>query len=325
MSPEEYVAAQTVISAATVRYASSFGRQFASAELSPAQWVNFLQLIYPEVERRRAESASLARSFYDEQRAIFHPELPRNDRPLEGTQFPEFVRNMQPVRAKVSQADSPQAALNMLALRTVREVENAGRQQLIHAVKHDDLLEAKLSDEDFYTDLGQIPQIDDLPEPTVVYRPEEPVRKTSMVKGWARVATGSETCAWCLMLISRGPVFKRAESAGFTGDFQDAIKAFEDAGQDHQSFFDYIDENEFMEEWHTGCDCKVVPVFSLDSWPGKAAEKRALKLWIDAGIEASERIASGKARTNDMNLETQNALRRRLYRGEIDPSEYAFG
>ena len=51
---------------------------------------------------------------------------------------------------------------------------------------------------------------------------------------YARVPQGKETCAWCLMLASRGPVYYSEESAG----------AF-----DH---------------YHAHCDCAVVPFF--DSW-----------------------------------------------------------
>ena len=38
--------------------------------------------------------------------------------------------------------------------------------------------------------------------------------RNRLVRGWARVATGDETCAWCLMLVSRGPVYHSAKKAG---------------------------------------------------------------------------------------------------------------
>jgi hypothetical protein len=79
-----------------------------------------------------------------------------------------------------------------------------------------------------------------------------------------------------------------------------------------------------VEEWHTGCDCLAFPVFDKENWPGKAAKERAEKLWIDASIEARKLIDSGEARSDNLNKETQNALRRRLYRGEIAMSNYAF-
>src|SRR5690606_13190849 len=129
------------------------------------------------------------RRFYDSQRAQHHPDLPRNDRPLEGTTFEKFVENMDPARERMQQADTRGDALTHLTLRAVREVENAGRQQIIHAVEND-------------------------PEPRVL-------------RGWARVATGRETCAWCLMLISRGPTYVRAETAGLDLDTEHALELFE--------------------------------------------------------------------------------------------------
>lgn len=49
---------------------------------------------------------------------------------------------------------------------------------------------------------------------------KQPYRSTyqdSAIKsgaGWARVPTGSDTCAWCLMLASRGAVYSTAQAAG---------------------------------------------------------------------------------------------------------------
>ena len=285
MTPEEYAAAQALISAAVARYTLQLSKLFIRPALSVVQWLGMLELLWPEVQRQREESAALARRFYDSQRQFHHPAIERNDRPLEGSLFRKFVKNMDPARQRMSQMDSPQDAATMLALRAVREVENAGRQQIIHAVKND-------------------------PEPRIV-------------KGWARVATGRETCAWCLMLISRGPVYAEANTAGLDLDDESAIELFEAAGQDLQSFYDHIKENNFMEEWHTGCDCKVVPVFDVENWFGKDAQLRALELWKDASQEAEDLIESGEARSTNKNNEALNALRRRLYRGDVRMTEFA--
>lgn len=51
---------------------------------------------------------------------------------------------------------------------------------------------------------------------------------------FARVPTGFETCAFCLMLASRGAVYHSRKTAGEWGRF------------------------------HRGCDCKVVPSFEGD-------------------------------------------------------------
>lgn len=72
--------------------------------------------------------------------------------------------------------------------------------------------------------------------------------------GWARVARGARTCAWCLMLISRGPAYHDGASAG-------------------------VNDDGTMNAWHTRCDCQAVPVFDLDDFPGRDQWLAAEKLW----------------------------------------------
>ncbi|OHT67773.1 hypothetical protein [Mycobacteroides chelonae] len=281
MTPEEYAARQALISAATAQFVLDFASMFVRPTLSLTEWVLLLNMMFPEIQRRREESASLAREFYDSQREQFHPDLPRNDRYLEGSQFEVFVKDMEPARKKMSQADSPEDALTMLTLKATRSVENAGRRQIINAVAND-------------------------PEPSVL-------------KGWARVATGRETCAWCLMLISRGPTYMSADTAGLDIDDTKAVRLFQKG--DLSTYFEDISDH--MDEWHPGCDCKAVPVFDSENWFGKAAEDAALELWKDASTEADRLIKSGEARTDNRNTEAINALRRRLDRGDINPTDYA--
>ncbi|WP_066901045.1 hypothetical protein [Mycolicibacterium houstonense] len=288
MTPEEYAAQQLIISAGIARYVQSFTQFFARPALTVAEWLRFLNLLFPEVQRRRDEAAALGRRFYDDQRRLNYPDLPRNDRPLEGTTFEVFVENMEPARRRMSQADSPQDAQTLLTLRVVREVENAGRQQIIHAVDND-------------------PQV---------------------LRGWARVATGRETCAWCLMLISRGPTYVLPETAGIDLDEEHALELFQN--NDLETYFEDISEH--MEQWHTGCDCKVIPVFKAqENWFGKEAADRALELWNEATKEAIaledeglvHRAGKKKGQPFTRNELAINALRRRLERGEINPSEFA--
>jgi hypothetical protein len=290
VTPEEYALQQAFISAAAARYSQQFGNYFSQPALSFAEWIQLLQLIYPVVEQLRNESATLARRFYDSQREQNHPELPRNDRPLEGTAFKEFVENMEPARKKMSKAESGQDAQGVFALRIIREVENAGRQQIIHAVEND-------------------------PEPRIL-------------RGWARVATGRETCAWCLMLISRGPTYLGSDNAGLQGlDEDDAQELFDN--NDIETYFENIEPH--MQQWHTGCDCKVIPVFRQENWFGQEAADRALDLWNEATKEAIRLEDEGlvhksgrkKGEPFTRNELAINALRRRLERGEINASEFA--
>ncbi|AXH47474.1 capsid maturation protease [Mycobacterium phage Hope4ever] len=289
MNPEEYAAAQLLISAAVVRHVRNVAGFFAQPALTMFDWLRLLDLLFPEIQRRRTEASVLARRFYDSQRAQHHPDLPRNDRPLEGTTFEKFVENMDPARERMQQADTRGDALTHLTLRAVREVENAGRQQIIHAVEND-------------------------PEPRVL-------------RGWARVATGRETCAWCLMLISRGPTYVRAETAGLDLDTEHALELFEN--KDLETYF--ADISGEIKQWHTGCDCKVIPVFRNEDWFGKEAADRALDLWGDATKEAIaledeglvHKSGKNKGQPFTRNELAINALRRRLERGEISAQQYA--
>lgn len=54
---------------------------------------------------------------------------------------------------------------------------------------------------------------------------------------WARVPQGAKTCAFCLTMASRGPVYQSEQSAG--------------GGTD----------------WHGGCDCTATPVWDADPLP----------------------------------------------------------
>ncbi|AZF98332.1 capsid maturation protease [Mycobacterium phage BigPaolini] len=289
MNPEEYAAAQLLISAAVARHVRNVAGFFAQPALTMFDWLRLLDLLFPEIQRRRTDASVLARRFYDSQRAQHHPDLPRNDRPLEGTTFEKFVENMDPARERMQQSETRGDALTHLTLRAVREVENAGRQQIIHAVEND-------------------------PEPRVL-------------RGWARVATGRETCAWCLMLISRGPTYVRAETAGLDLDTEHALELFED--KDLETYF--ADIGGEIKQWHTGCDCKVIPVFRNEDWFGKEAADRALDLWGEATKEAialeDEGLVhkSGKKKGQPFtrNELAINALRRRLERGEISAQQYA--
>ena len=300
MTPEEYAARQAVISAAAARVVVQFGKFFLNPLLTLTEWLNFLALLFPEVKRLRDQSAELGREFYDSQRQLNHPELPNNARLVEPYEFDWFALNVDPVRKSVSAEGATEKSLEQLALSVVREVENGGRKQIIHAVEEDDLLKEKIARE--------------------AGRPAQ--TETRLVRGWARVATGRETCAWCLMLVSRGPVYLGADTAGLDLPDREAQKLIA-AGED---------VSEYMTQWHEGCDCKVVPVFDLKRWAGRDASKRALALWNEASSEAAgilqanpdkKSYVKGKWIPTTLNREAINTLRRRMERGEIDPSIWA--
>lgn len=59
----------------------------------------------------------------------------------------------------------------------------------------------------------------------------ENVRRDRARPRYARVPSGTETCRFCIMLASRGPVYRNADSAGEG------------------------------EHWHANCDCRIVPMW----------------------------------------------------------------
>ena len=71
--------------------------------------------------------------------------------------------------------------------------------------------------------------------------------------GWARVLSGAENCARCVMLASRGPVYKSRESAGGGG-----------------------------RGFHDHCDCRAVLVRKGNDWEGREAFELYEALWGEA-------------------------------------------
>lgn len=77
------------------------------------------------------------------------------------------------------------------------------------------------------------------------------VRRDDRISGWARADPNPPTCAFCLMLISRGPVYRSAASAGKSNS------------------------------WHIRCSCQPVPVVRGD-WPGRNQYEQAEALWAES-------------------------------------------
>ena len=360
---EQYAAAQAVITAAVAAYVLSFAGNFAYQALPLARWIEVLRLLYPEIERRREQSASLARSFYDRQRELFVPGLPTNAQDLEPYQFEWFVQAMEPVRQRMSVENSTQGAVAAMALRAVREVEMAGRRQIIHAVESDTQLTEFITatpaerQKLVFPDDVRNELLDILGGGTrtswggaqVPSRPKlRSVQTSADVQGWARVATGAETCAWCLMLVSRGPVYMGADTAGLSRDTSETAYVRMYNSYDLATYGEKLREKDangssLFDEWHDGCDCIVVPVFKKANWFGKDAAKRALDLWDTASKKAEKELEANPNKTyysrlgpkrgpnkgkpgwypTTLNREAQNQLRKMLDAGEISSQEWA--
>jgi uncharacterized protein YoaH (UPF0181 family) len=293
MNAEEYAARQASIIEALIAAILQIINLFRAPRLSPRDWQTMLVTIYPYVQDAREQSARLGREFYDSQREQHHPELPRHDTFLPGYSQEQFIRALEPVRRAMSRPGAPQEAAAQVALYVTREVEQGGRRTILRAVD------------------------------------EDPV-----VQGWARVATGRETCAFCLTLISRGPVYLSAGSAGLDLDDTSAVELIrrsQGTGEDAQLASEELQE--LMDQWHVGCDCKVVPVFDRRSWPGRDEFLRAEQIWLrysrmvdkDPDLlipQNGNQLVKGSRRWSRSEAVIA-AIRRAIASGDVDMLDYA--
>ena len=102
---------------------------------------------------------------------------------------------------------------------------------------------------------------------------------------WARVLTGAENCAFCVMLASRGPVYSGPDEAGR----MEATEKWPDA-------------KGYINSYHDNCDCEVVPIYDFSDWPGRDSYA-ALEKWyqetIANPIYRGKRIDSKAGSQND--------------------------
>ena len=158
----------------------------------------------------------------------------------------------------------------------VRHVEEAGRQIIVDAVEPEpEVVDTTVTEQARENvDVETPPILEAVPEPEP--EPREEATDSSRPVAWARVLTGAEDCAFCVMLASRGAVYKSKATAERTED------------------------NPFQ-KYHDNCDCVAVPVYTSKAWPGKDEAENLYKFWLQATDGFKQRDAI-------------NALRRELYR-----------
>lgn len=280
MTPEGFQYQQAFVYGWVAAQVLALIRPFRNRVITPFQWEDILRTLFPVVREGHSEMALAARKLYDAEQQRHFPGSERDDIELAEYAYDGFRQSMFPAWQELHHRDSTDGQLQMMALRTLKEVARGSRDTLIDAIE-----------EPSRDDRGQDPSL-------------SPPRSTKLVKGWARVATGRETCAWCLMLISRGPVYSDAQSAGFDVDDETAIEIFDriKVGDPNAS----AEMRELMTRWHPNCDCMVVPVFDRRDWPGREQYKRAEQLWID----------HGKANPGLRGRELYNSFRRMVENGD---------
>lgn len=86
---------------------------------------------------------------------------------------------------------------------------------------------------------------------------EDTANASGEIVGWARLLSGTENCAFCAMLASRGAVFRSEHAAKYKNI----------AGTD---------------TYHDGCDCQAVLVRKGVPWLGSKESERLSALWASS-------------------------------------------
>lgn len=278
MDLSQYQTAQKRNIAPAVAATTMMLEPYKQVAVSNSLWLSILRLLFEYILPHARKSAELSRDLYDAERFRVFPNAPRHDVYLSNMDFDKFVEAMDEVRPFIQQPGTSSGHIHRASLIVAKEIENTGRRTMIHAVQDPDPHLGAYFDED-----------DDSFE--VVYGKDRPA---GFVQGWARVPTGAETCAFCWALASRGAVYGYHSNSGLKISFEEALEKHKTTG---------ITADD-MNQWHTGCDCIAVPVFSLDDWPGKERNDAALALWNE--------FADGAGK------ERMNSFRRALEAGELD-------
>ena len=237
---EEYTAAHALLTAALIKRLVEMLVPYQSVTLLPRAWVNLLSKMYPIVERYRYDSGELARQFHDYERRRRLDEIDDTE------DLPAFedVDNDSdiPVPTKQRRHDVYLSGYDpdwfYDAMEPTRETfskQDADDSALRNVVQ------------------TAVKEVENGGRSTM----RRAVETDPRAIGWARVQGGNESCAFCLVMISRGPVYKSAESAGS------------------------------MSQWHDNCDCKVVAVYNKNSWTGRDAYLAAEQIWINAPGKSS--------------------------------------
>jgi hypothetical protein len=235
-------------------------RQFLTPFLTRRSWFDFIRVMYRVIKQYRDEATELAREFYDDNRAEQLPHEPRHDIFKDDHYPEEWLREtMEPVYQNVVKTGNTEGAVQDATNRAVKVVEDGARRTILRGLD---------------TDTSQ------------------PIR------GFARFDPRPPTCAFCTMMISRGPVYAH-DTAGFTGSKESAASLWRDNDTDAM--------NELMNRWHPGCTCIAVPVYKLSGYPTERQEEEALKIYIAARKRAQRKgNVSFKAILKEMRKDLYN-------------------
>ena len=109
------------------------------------------------------------------------------------------------------------------------------------------------------------------------------------VLGWARVLTGAESCAFCAMLASRGPVYSEdtVVTTGKPREVRPRQVHYRNSGATGGHTYVSGSRRE-GEKYHDHCDCIAVLVVKGASWNGEQQYHDLKDLWDDATFQPTQ-------------------------------------
>lgn len=124
-----------------------------------------------------------------------------------------------------------------------------------------------------------------------------PLKAVGETIGWARVlGPNDHHCAFCMMLASRGPVYKSAKAAG---RMSAAAK--------------WADAKGWTNSYHDHCRCQVVMVTAGRKWDGRKQVSALEKLYDEAAARVKEKYpgqSSGERYRDNLVLQELDAILR---------------
>lgn len=139
------------------------------------------------------------------------------------------------------------------------------------------------------------------------------------VLGWARVLTGAESCAFCAMLASRGPVYSEdtVVTTGKPREVRPRQVHYRNSGATGGHTYVSGSRRE-GEKYHDHCDCIAVLVVKGVPWNGEQQYHDLKDLWDDATFQPTqEELDAGLDQPRDrFNKRYADALK-------ADPEKYS--
>lgn len=218
-------------------------RRHLTPEMTRTRWEALMRLTYRVMKPYRDEATTLAREFYDDNRAAQTGDDTRHNIYKDDHYPLEWMEEaLEPTLRDLQKTGNVDAAVVDISQRLTKVVEDGARRTILRGVETD----------------------------------------VRMTVRWARFDPRPPTCAFCTMMISRGPVYQDAESAGFDRDDESAEEIMQNVDVTRVSKKDAEELSKLMNRWHPGCTCVAVPIYKFKGYPTQSQERDAMKLYEKA-------------------------------------------